>query len=205
MQDVNQRHSFCYGFPVVALFESAWPVQAIEDLQSASLQRRPSPLRSKGRRTVQMIDQLLAFLEIDAETIASAETLSDLLAPRLDEIIEDFYNHMQGYEINALITADVIPSLKEKQKQHWLALFKSQFGPDYCSSVRRIAIHHRDIDLNPLWYVAGYMHLKLAYIDVIMSSDYGPVTKRKLLKTLEKYIAADMALALSAYDAVVLT
>lgn len=151
-----------------------------------------------------MIDQLLAFLEIDADTMASADILSDLLAPRLDTIIEDFYEHMRGYDINPSLTAEVIPALKDKQKQHWLSLFKSKFGPDYCSSTRRIAIRHRDIELNPLWYVAAYTHLKIAYGDVIMNSDYGPVTKRKLIKTLDKYIAVDMALALSTYDAVVL-
>ena len=38
-----------------------------------------------------------------------------------------------------------------------------------------------------------------------MDSEYGPITKRKLLNTLEKYIAVDMALALSTYDAIVLS
>ncbi len=152
-----------------------------------------------------MIDQLLDFLEIDADTMASGDVLADLLGPRLDDIIEDFYNHMEGFEVSAVIAADLIPSLKQKQKQHWLALFRSRFGPDYCAGARRIAIRHRDTELGPLWYVAGYAHLKLAYIDVIMNSDIESATKRKLLKTLEKYIAVDMALALSAYDAVVLT
>lgn len=151
------------------------------------------------------IDQLLEFLEIDSDTMASAEILSDLLAPRLDEIIESFYVHIQRYDMNILLSADVVRRLKEKQKQHWLALFKSRFGPDYCAAARRIAIRHRDIDLNPFWYIAGYTYLKLAYAEVIANSDFESATKRKLVKALEKYIAVDMALALSTYDAVLLS
>lgn len=152
-----------------------------------------------------MIDQLLDFLEIDADTLASGEILADLLSPQLDDIVEDFYGHMEGFDVNALVAADVMPALKQKQKQHWLALFKSGFGPDYCASARRIAIRHRDIELSPLWYIAGYTRLKLAYIEAILTSDVEPAAKRRLLRALEKYIAIDMALALSAYDAVVLT
>lgn len=151
-----------------------------------------------------MIDRLLAFLDIDADTIAAGEILADLLAPRLDAIIEDFYGHLRAYDISPHITAEIVPTLKHKQKQHWLALFKSGFGPDYCASARRIAIRHRDIDLNPLWYIAGYTYLKFAYAEVILSSDFKPSTQNKLVKALEKYIAIDMALALSTYDAVVL-
>ena len=64
-------------------------------------------------------------------------------------------------------------------------------------------MRHRDIALSPMWYVAGYMRLKLAFIEVIIRSDYSIVTKGQLVKTLEKYIAIDMALALSTYDAVI--
>jgi hypothetical protein len=152
-----------------------------------------------------MINRLLVFLEVDADTIAAGEMLSDLIAPQLDEIIEDFYDHVYANDISPFVTAAAIPALKEKQKQHWLALFKSRFGPDYCASARRIAIRHRDIDLNPLWYVAGYSRLKLAYVETIMNSEFGPLTKRKLVKALEQYIAIDMALALSTYEATVLT
>ena len=152
-----------------------------------------------------MIDRLLAFLEFDTETDALAKALFDLITPQIDGVIERFYQRLIQYDVSPALTADVIPALKKRQKQHWLTLFKSGFGPDYCARARRIAIRHRDIDLNPLWYVAAYVRLKLEYIDAIMDSEYGPITKRKLLNTLEKYIAVDMALALSTYDAIVLS
>ncbi len=154
---------------------------------------------------MQTIDHLLGFLEVDSNTIATGAILSDLLAPKMGDIIERFYAHVLRYDIGPAITAETIATLKEKQKRHWLMLFNSRFGSDYCASAQRIAIRHRDIALNPRWYVAGYVHLKLAYVDAIMNSDHGPLTKRNLVAALEKYIAVDMALALSTYDAIVLT
>ena len=75
---------------------------------------------------------------------------------------------------------------------------------NHFTGISRIGVRHRDIDLNPMWYVAGYTRLKLAFIEVILKSDLHVVTKGQFVKTLDKYIAIDMALALSAYDAVIL-
>lgn len=187
---------------IAPLFESAQRVSAARKPVAAAgvLQRTTS----RRPVTMQNIEHLIAFLEVDADTMVSAEILSDLLVPRLDEIIEDFYDHVQKHDVNVPVPDDIIPRLKEKQKQHWLRLFKSQFGADYCASARRIGLRHRDLDLDPAWYVAGYVRLKLAYIEVILRSGFSPVTKGRLIMTLEKYIAIDMAVALSAFDAVVL-
>lgn len=151
-----------------------------------------------------MIEKVMEFLEIDAETQASAVTLSELLAPHFDTAIEEFYTTVKHFKINPHVTDRSIASLKQKQKQHWLALFHSRFDDEFFSSVSRIGVRHRDIDLNPMWYVAGYTRLKLAFIEVIIRSDLHVITKGQLVKTLDKYIAVDMALALSAYDAVIL-
>lgn len=151
-----------------------------------------------------MVEKLLQFLEIDSETRASAVMLSQLLAPHFDAAIQDFYTTVQQFDINPHVTARTVPVLKEKQKQHWLALFHSRFDDEFFAGISRIGVRHRDIDLNPMWYVAGYTRLKLAFIEIIIRSDLHVVTKGQMVKTLDKYIAVDMALALSAYNAVIL-
>ena len=85
-----------------------------------------------------------------------------------------------------------------------MALFNSDFGRDYVQSVRRIGIQHRDIALNPSWYVAGYVKLKLELMQRIAALDVSPDKKICLMLTLEKYVAIDMALALTPYDSVIL-
>jgi len=155
-------------------------------------------------QTSHMVHRLLRFLDVDDDTKAMAETLSRLLTPHLDGIIDHFYERVQDMRISVHITDEVVARLKTKQKQHWAALFASRFGPDYINGTTQIGIRHRDIDLNPMWYIAGYMKLKLAFIEVIIRSDLPAVTKGHLVKVLDKYVAIDMALALSSYDAAVL-
>ena len=151
-----------------------------------------------------MIDRLLRFLEVDATAKRSGKILSDLVAPHLDDIIDHFYSRVQEFDINPQVTDKAITSLKTRQKQHWIELFNSQFGEDYLRNVRRIALRHRDIELDPMWYIAGYMRLKLAFIEVIIHSNFPVGVKGQLIKTLDQYIAVDMALALGTYDTVVL-
>jgi hypothetical protein len=151
-----------------------------------------------------MVRRLLEFLEIDSETQASAIMLAQLLAPHFDKVIEEFYATVREFDINPHVTPNTVPVLKERQKQHWLALLHSRFDDEFFASISRIGVRHRDIDLNPMWYVAGYTWLKLAFIEIIIRSDLHVVTKGQMVKTLDKYIAVDMALALSAYNAVIL-
>jgi hypothetical protein len=151
-----------------------------------------------------MIDRLLRFLEVDDATKASGATLSNLLAPQLDGIIERFYARVQEFDLNPYVTERSVASLKIKQKQHWIDLFNSQFDENHLRNTRRIAVRHRDVALNPMWYIAGYMRLKLAFIEVILKSRAPVESKGQMIKTLDKYIAIDMALALGTYDTVVL-
>lgn len=150
-----------------------------------------------------MIDKLLDFLEVDTETKTLASRLSDLLAPHISEVVDDFYSKVDAFRVSPYINAQTIGALKRRQEQHWMALLNSRFDEDYFDSVRRIGMRHRDIELSPMWYVAGYMRLKLAFVEIIIKSELSAVTKGQLVKTLDKYIAIDMALALSTYEAVI--
>lgn len=64
-------------------------------------------------------------------------------------------------------------------------------------------MRHREIDLDLMWYVLGYAALKISFTEVIIDSQLPPITKGRLVKALEKYVAFDMALALSTYSAAV--
>jgi hypothetical protein len=102
------------------------------------------------------------------------------------------------------VTDAVIERLKGRQKEHWTSLFEGQFDAGYINSVRHVGIRHRDVALNRMWYVAGYITLKISFTNVIAKTALPPITKGRLIKSLDKFVAFDMALALSTYDAVVL-
>jgi hypothetical protein len=150
-----------------------------------------------------MISQLRHFIEINDDTMLQGPDIWQLLEPRVDGILETFYAKVNSFHVNASLTDDVIGKLIGKQKQHWKSLFSSQFNEEYANSVRRLGIRHREINLDLMWYVLGYAALKIAFIEVIIDSQMPPIKKGRLVKALEKYIAFDMALALSTYGAVV--
>ncbi len=151
-----------------------------------------------------MLKKLLQFLEIDEATRAHARLLWTTLTPQADSIIERFYERVHEARITRHINSPVIARLKVKQKAHWAALFGSNFDDAYANSVRRIGLTHRDIALDPLWHVAGYMAIKIQMAEAVAASALTPLEKTRLIRTLDKYIAVDMGLALSAYNAAVL-
>jgi len=150
-----------------------------------------------------MIPELLRFIEIDDETKRHGQEIWLLLEPHADAIVTNFYGRVKAFEISTHVTDAAIERLMTKQKQHWASLFASQFETVYANSVRRVGIKHRDIALSPMWYVLGYMVLKIAFTEVLAEAALPPIRKGRLIKTLDKYVAFDMALALSTYNAVV--
>lgn len=112
--------------------------------------------------------------------------LLTLFNMRADDIIGDFYRKMQRSVIGSYVTDDTVGRLILKQKAHWEALFKSNLSRAYVESVRRIGIRHRDIALNPSWYVAGYAKLKIELMKRIAALDASSDKKISLMMTLEK-------------------
>jgi hypothetical protein len=148
------------------------------------------------------ISNLATFLEFDDETKTRGNELWQLLQPHADVVIERFYEKVKAGAVSDRITDDVIERLKGRQKEHWTTLFAGRFDADYINSVRQVGIRHRDIALNPMWFVAGYMALKIAFTNVIAEAPLPPITKGRFIKMLDKFTAFDMAVAMSAYNAV---
>jgi hypothetical protein len=148
-----------------------------------------------------MIAQFQNFIGITEETKRQGPEIWALIEPRADELLATFYVKVRAFHINANVTDAVIPPLIAKQKKHWAALFGSRFDEDYANSVRRLGIRHREIQLDMMWYVLGYEALKIAFTEAIIDSALPPIKKGRLVKTLGKYIAFDVALALSPYQA----
>lgn len=143
----------------------------------------------------------LTFLGIGAAEKALARLLWQLIEPHADDIIDSFYARVADAQITAHVTSRAVGRLKVRQKEHWAALFGSEFNDTYANSVRRIGIRHRDIALDPLWHVAGYMMMKIEMVKVVVAAPLTPHEKGHLIKTLDKYVAIDMGLALSTYNA----
>jgi methyl-accepting chemotaxis protein len=148
-----------------------------------------------------IFEGLLHFLEIDETGKAHARRLGQFLEPHLDAIIEKFYAKVVAVRINPHVNSGTAGDLKLRQKRHWRALFETDFSEDFLDGIRRIGIKHTQIDLNPMWYIAGYAMLKIEFTNVIVKSNHPIEEKGHLIKILDKYVAVDMALSLSTTQA----
>jgi Protoglobin len=146
------------------------------------------------------MDELIRYLGIDTRTELLAERLWYLLEGSVEEIIAAFYNNTSYSTAGIMLDQATIERLKVRQKQHWESLFSSAFDEKYVRSVSTIGIKHHEIGLDSKWYIAGYAIIKAAFAEKIMEAPLPVRAKSALIVTLEKYVAIDMALALSAYS-----
>ncbi len=148
-----------------------------------------------------MVDKLLRLLDIDAQTRVHGRELWRMLAPHAEGVIDAFYTKVLIEKVHPMVTSTAVHRLKRKQIDHWRALFASEFDDRYTHSAERIGVRHRAIELDLGWYVTGYVMVKIGFINVILQSSLPPAKKGQLIKTLEQYVALDMAFALSTYSA----
>lgn len=147
------------------------------------------------------MQDLILYLGIDDRARRLAQCLWELLDEPSTEIIASFYQDTRQSAAGLLLDEQTIERLKFKQKEHWRSLFNSGFDEGYQRSVTMIGIKHHEIGLDPKWYIAGYVLIKSRFAEKVSEAPLPEPLKSALIVTLEKYVAVDMALALSTYSA----
>ena len=150
------------------------------------------------------MEGLLGFLEIDPEDRRYAAQIWSLLEPRTADAIETFYAGVLRSVPDHPLTAKIIDQLKREQQEHWKSLFESRFDQTYFNRASLIGIKHHEIGTDVRWYVTGYMKIKSGFSMQIIDAPVSLPGKAKLMATLDKYIALDMAMAVSAYTALLI-
>lgn len=150
-----------------------------------------------------MHDDLLRLIDIGEETRRDAIRLWAILEPHLDRTLTAFHAKIARLDRSGLVHDGNRDRLKDQQARHWRRLFTSQFDPDYVNGVRRLGIRHRDLDLDPIWYMTGYVVLKHAFLEIVMESGLDLGDKSRMVTTLDKYVAVDMSLGISVYLAAI--
>ncbi len=150
-----------------------------------------------------MIEKLRQLLEIDDDVQKLGHDLWDVLGPNIDAVLDTFYQRVRQAGIEPWLSEAAVQRLKAKQRQHWESLFRMRFDDCYVAGARRVGIRHRDVGLDISSYIAGYAALKIEFVNVIVQTHLPVLTKGLLIKTLDKYVAFDMAHAMSIYEAAI--
>ena len=150
------------------------------------------------------MDKLIRFLDIDPTAQLHAAAIWLLIEHQLDHTIETFYADMRQSDAALALSERTVQRLKITQREHWRALFESRLDLQYFNSASLVGIRHSQIGLDPKWYIAGYARIKSDFARVILNAELPLATKASFLATLDKYVALDMALAVSSYTSLLL-
>jgi protoglobin len=148
-----------------------------------------------------IMKEIVRYLGIDTRSQLLGERLWQHLEEPSSEIIGAFYRDTQQSAAGLLLDESIIERLSAKQKEHWRLLFNSGFDEAYLRRATLIGIKHHEIGLDPKWYVAAYALMKARFAEhLLLHTDVPLPLKSALVVAFEKYVAVDMALALSSYS-----
>ena len=150
------------------------------------------------------MQKLIRFLAIDVKSRHDAGEIWPLIEHCAPDIIESFYADVRRSNVDLPLTSQIIENLKTKQKEHWKCLFESRFDQKYFNNASLIGIKHFEIGLDAKLYIAGYMKIKSGFSREILCSALSLPSKTRLIVTLDKYVALDMALAISSYTSLLI-
>jgi len=107
------------------------------------------------------------FTKQDTEQL---ESISHILEGISDDLVDDFYQHLQSYDETIAImdtSSKPIQALKRDQRQYLIELGQGEYGMKYFQRRARIGKIHDMLDLGPKIYFGAYSIYYRGIIDAI--------------------------------------
>ena len=148
-------------------------------------------------------DGRLSFLELDEDARSALRRFWPVLEPRLDAILEEFYDHLRSVPLLAglLASPERAAQLKRAQTAHWQSLFEARFDDAYMRRARAIGEAHCRIGLEPRWYIGGYrLVLERIAALALRTHRWRPRRRALTLRAVQRAMFLDMDLAISVYN-----
>jgi putative two-component system response regulator len=143
------------------------------------------------------------YFSIDRDTEVVLAAVLPLIEPRLDEVLDIFYDRIdQDAAASALF---VSPKSREKaraaQRHHWLHyVLRARFDEEYRLAARAIGRRHYELGVDLLHYVGAYS----VFLDqlsrlVEQACQDSPFDQRRTMKAINQVAFLDMGLSISVY------
>lgn len=143
----------------------------------------------------------LNFMLIDQESRKLLAEFWKIVAPRLGDILDDFYGHAGAVPALAGLIGDQSPRLKNAQRTHWERLFSGRFDEAYFNGVRTIGLTHNRIGLEPRWYIGAYNFVLVRLTEIAVDAcRWSPGKLKALLRAMNCAVMLDMDIAISVYQ-----
>jgi methyl-accepting chemotaxis protein len=151
----------------------------------------------------------LAFARLDRETSETLRAVWPLIDNSMTAILDKMYAHILSVpSLKALFANDeMIKSARVRQQKHWQRLFSGNFDADYIASVRRIAVTHARIGLEPSFYIGTYlMAIEEIHALLIAAHTHAiamPSSRGKLeraIRAIDRAVFFDLSLVVAGYQ-----
>ena len=148
----------------------------------------------------------LAFFRIDPETCTTLRALWPMIEPELPAMLDRLYAHiLANPALKAMFVGEAnVAGAQKAQAAHWARLFSGRYDDGYSASVRRIAVTHARIGLEPRWYIGAYL-VTLEDLHALLtrrlSGRFGAGAARlePALRALDRAVLLDLQLVVSSY------
>lgn len=142
----------------------------------------------------------LRFAGVTEETSRLLRLSWTAIRPHLASILDGFYAHASTEPHLAKLVANQVARLKQTQEAHWERLFSGTFDQAYMEGVYRIGLAHKNIGLEPRWYIASYKYVLNRLVQIAVSK-YRSTPKRMndVIAAINTAVFLDMDLAIAAY------
>jgi diguanylate cyclase (GGDEF)-like protein len=147
----------------------------------------------------------MALCEFEEGDLALLRDFRDVIAPKMETVLERFYRHLENDpEANRILAAqDVRQQAKQAQTRHWLdRVFSGRFDADYERAAAQIGYSHLKTGVDLRLFIGGYRYILQEFRTAIRSlGGQDPARTVAMWLAVEKAIFLDMEIAASAYAA----
>lgn len=150
----------------------------------------------------QEVKTRLAFMDYGQADHQRAQTLRDIIAPNIDPIIDEFYEHLFKFsELTSFLSdKQVFERLREAQKNYMLTLGENLGELSYYESRLRIGRAHERVGLHQKWYLGASVIL-FSIITAKLKDSFANDSNELAahMCTLKKLLTLDFSLATETY------
>ncbi len=137
--------------------------------------------------------------DLGGEQAALLARAGEILIPRLDQILQDFYARALTDPVAKVFFTDDgrVDFARNAQKKHWTRLLSGDFGAGYAASVDRIGRTHARINLPLDVYMSAYTLSSGKLLGMLVDASHGGMFRRaggtsKLVEVVSRAFAFDI-------------
>jgi diguanylate cyclase (GGDEF)-like protein len=152
--------------------------------------------------TAEELQTRLACLSLGAQDERNLVEIRDVISSCVEEIIEEFYDHLLQFDELRGILSDptLVERLKGSQRRYLLSLGRSVDCAEYAEGRLRIGLTHERVGLKQKWYLGAYHTLFELILQPLTARYSGDASRlSSLVLTLNKIITLDEIFVVETY------